>query len=483
MKSDRVDRLVLFSAAAILAWQLLLPPVVGLANNGDFHKVIGGFSLAAPAEDEYKFAPILYTFDPSHYFITVFYSTEELLVATAIALNTLVSKTGTFDLRFIGLVHGALYLAALWLALPLLRRLGDRARVFCAALLLLVFGDVLYVSALNSFYMDASALVFFLLTTVSLCRVLAWRRRADTLWFLLFALCFICSKAQHAPLGLLIALMIAIQPSVFLPGLNKWWRLTAIGTLIVAVAFAVNAAPREYRATPLFSQIFYGILPRSHNPSRDFKTLGLDDTYKKYIGMHAYSEGTPLPDPDFDRAFLQQVSSARLLWLYTRSPALTYSLLRDGLSDAGHQRARMGNFDRGAGLPPSAESQSFALWSGLKAKVFDGRGDWYLVYALALGATFSALLFAKRTQLPPGASMAGLALTLMMLAEMCIDILGDPVDSVRHAFVFIAINDIVLIAFVILFCALWRSGRSVTPPRVQGMVGSRLPANATLSTE
>src|SRR5271155_3639173 len=116
MKSDRIDRIVLLSAAAILFWQLFVPPVVGLANNGDFHKVIGGFSLAAPIEDEYKFAPTVYTFDPSHYFVTVFYSTEGLLVAAASGLNTLASKTGTFDLRWIGLVHGALYLAALRLA-------------------------------------------------------------------------------------------------------------------------------------------------------------------------------------------------------------------------------------------------------------------------------------------------------------------------------------------------------------------------------
>jgi hypothetical protein len=482
MKSDRIDRIVLLSAAAILFWQLFVPPVVGLANNGDFHKVIGGFSLAAPIEDEYKFAPTVYTFDPSHYFVTVFYSTEGLLVAAASGLNTLASKTGTFDLRWIGLVHGALYLAALRLALPLLRNLGDRVRIFCAALLLFVFGDALYISALNSFYMDTCALVFFLLTIVSACRVLAWRRRVDTLCFLLFALCFICSKVQHAPLGLLIALTIVVQPSVFLPGLSASWRAIAIGALAAAVIFMLSTPPREYRATPLFSQIFYGILPRSHDPARDIRALGLDDSYKRYIGMHAYSEGTPLPDPGFDQAFLKQVSTWRLVWLYARSPALTYSLLRDGLSDAGRERARMGNFDRAAGLPPSAESRSFALWSGVKAAAFEGRGGWYLAYTLALAAAFNAALLAKRTQLARGIPLAGFTLTLMMLAGLLIGILGDPVDSVRHAFLFLAMNDAVLVAFVILAGAPWRPGRSVTTPRSPETADSRPPANAPPST-
>ena len=41
-----LDQATLLACAAILGYQLLLPPVVGLANNGDFGKAVGLFSLA-----------------------------------------------------------------------------------------------------------------------------------------------------------------------------------------------------------------------------------------------------------------------------------------------------------------------------------------------------------------------------------------------------------------------------------------------------
>jgi hypothetical protein len=39
---------VVVVAAAILGWQLLVPPVVGLANNGDFEKIMGVVGLRYP---------------------------------------------------------------------------------------------------------------------------------------------------------------------------------------------------------------------------------------------------------------------------------------------------------------------------------------------------------------------------------------------------------------------------------------------------
>ena len=38
------------AAAALYAVQLLLPPIVGLANNGDFERVLGPVGLRAAAE-------------------------------------------------------------------------------------------------------------------------------------------------------------------------------------------------------------------------------------------------------------------------------------------------------------------------------------------------------------------------------------------------------------------------------------------------
>ena len=448
-KPDWIDSLTVLVAAAILAWQLFVPPVIGLANNGDFGKVIGGFNLAAPMEDEYKFASTTYSFDPQRHLSFEFYSTQVVLVAAAVALSRLLGNAATFDLRFIGLVHGLLYLAALWIVLPLLRTLDRRARLLCWLLLILVYCDVMYVSELNSFFMDTAAFVFFLLTAGFVCRILKWKRRWDIFWFVVCCLCFIDSKTQHAPLGLLIALLVAIRPSVFLPDIPKALRLGLITALLAMVAFSWKAAPADYAINPLFTDVFYGIMPRVRDPARELRALGLDESYQKYVGMHAYSDSKLSADTIFVHAFLGKVSTSRLALYFVKHPALAYTLVVRGLSEAGRQRVFMGNFDRSIGRPAFAESYGFSILSSMKRRMFEQHGLLYLIYTLLLGTIFSLLLFIRRRQFAAGFAEAGWTMVAMMIAAMLIADLGDSLDFVRHSFVFIGINDTVLVALVI----------------------------------
>src|SRR5438270_5821558 len=109
---DRIDKGVLILAGAILCFQLFLPPVTGLANNGDFGKLIARFNLGAPFEDEFRYAPIKYNFDPKYHYDSGVYSSELMFVATALGLHALISPTSSFDIRWIGAIHSGVFLLA-----------------------------------------------------------------------------------------------------------------------------------------------------------------------------------------------------------------------------------------------------------------------------------------------------------------------------------------------------------------------------------
>ena len=60
------------AAAAILCYQLILPPVVGLADNGDFGKVIGRFDLHGKVYRPGHFIDTVYEFDPERRWVSEF---------------------------------------------------------------------------------------------------------------------------------------------------------------------------------------------------------------------------------------------------------------------------------------------------------------------------------------------------------------------------------------------------------------------------
>jgi len=153
--------------AAIVLYQLMIPPVVSLGNNGDFGKVSGHFAIGYPPDVEARYAPVKFQHAKRYDYHSEFRSSETMLAAVAAGLSSLLAKSGDFDIRCIGAVHAALFLAAIFLLLPVLAHFfGPRARIAILAAIALVFGDVMYVSVFNSFYMDAAAMVFLALAVV-----------------------------------------------------------------------------------------------------------------------------------------------------------------------------------------------------------------------------------------------------------------------------------------------------------------------------
>src|SRR5258708_17663865 len=167
---DRLDWIAVLLAAGLISFVIFVPPVVGLADNGDFVKISGRFDLYLPNQSN-GFADSTYQIDPQHHWRGDVISSEILPAALAVGLNRIFSSR-TFDMRWIGAVHAALYLLAFYLALPLMRGLSVIRRVILMAAIVAILGDVMYVSALSSFYMDTTAWIFLCLGVVLYLRAL-----------------------------------------------------------------------------------------------------------------------------------------------------------------------------------------------------------------------------------------------------------------------------------------------------------------------
>lgn len=435
-------------ASVIVGYQIFVPPVVGLANNGDFGKVIGVFDLTGPVEDENGWADTRYEFNPKKHYWAEFYSSEHVLMAAAVAANTVLSKDGYFDVRAIGLIHGALFLLALYLLWTLLEESPRILRFATCGTVLFCFSDVMYVSYLNSFYMDVAAWLFLSIAAMLYLRLLRWRRPADALWFAVCCAMAITSKAQHAVLGFWLTALVLAAGYPLWPKQRK--RITAFAACIalLGAVWLTKSAPPDYPARGVFTMAFYQILPHSKNLGQTIRDLGLDDSYRRYVGMHSFAEGSPMEDPAFVERFRRRISYGSLAWFYLTHPRDAYMALRLSLNEAGIQRPYLGNFDVHTGYPRFHASRAFAFWSDLKRRTFDHRGPRYFFTFLALAAAVATLLVAQRRTLPRGAVAGGVVLIGMAFTALCVASLADAVDVPRHHLLFYALFDMLIVLLV-----------------------------------
>ena len=245
MRADRIVAAAGAAGAAVLAAQLLVRPIVGLADNGDFSKVMrpAGLAYLEPEPARYfrwassKFAFAAPRPDPDGY-----RTSETVLARSATAASGLVGAS-LFDIRALGALHAALLLLGLALGIAATRDLAPAARWTAAILLVLVFTDVAYAAPLNSLYGQAASLVFFLVTAGITALAI---RRGDLsgAWlaaYFVAAALFVCSKPQEALQAPLLAALGAA-----LAGGGTRRRATAIVLAVLLLGVAIV----YFRATP-----------------------------------------------------------------------------------------------------------------------------------------------------------------------------------------------------------------------------------------
>lgn len=444
MRRTQLDTIGFLLIAGIVFYQSMLPPVVSLGNNGDFGKVLGHFSLGSPVQFQHNFAPVKFRFDPAFTYHAAFRSSEIPLAAAAIGLSSVLSKTGEVDIRTVGIIHGGIFLLAVYLLIPVLGHFADpKVRFMILVAIGATFCDVMYVSVFNSFYMDASALVFLLLTVVLFLRSLLWQRPADLIGFVIASLFLVTAKPQHAAVVIPLAILIVCYRKLCPLPVAPW---IVIAVLTAAASWTGFSLPPDYVRISMYDVIFAGLLPDSPSPPDEIREFGLERADARFTGSTAYWPSGGFGDAAFVARFAERVHSPTLLRYYLRHPARAFKLLLRDLDDAGNMRPVNGNFDPGEGLPPWAQSHAFEQWSALKKLWFANHGRRYLWFTIASAGMLllRAGLSDFRSRWFPAAGCLVMALTV----EMSITSFADATEAARHFTIFSALLDVCLLVLL-----------------------------------
>jgi len=390
----RFEAVVLGLIAAALVYQLMIPPMVGLADNGDFHRVTSPLGLTHTLEDDaemylgYVDGKYRHVHPGYWHFVTA----ETFFAMLAIGVSKIVSKDGLFDIVTMGVVHSIFFLAAIALILGAGRRYGSTAKYALGVALILVTTEVGYVAYFNSFYMATAALL-------ALCLVMAFALRAmqaegSLKWLLAYFIAgalFVTSMSQTAPLAVFLAgFGLLLSPSR-LPRLNKAVApALALALCVVAAVSYRLGSPRSYKNLILWDSVFLNIIPNSPDAKADLTALGLDKRWIRYSGRPGLIDPGELP---FDAMRRDVGGPSGVLLFYATHPDRRYAQLRRCAERAFQLRVDyLGNFEKDAGLPPRAKSQAFALWSDLRLKLVP-QSHRLLFIGLFFGAIFTGSLF------------------------------------------------------------------------------------------
>jgi len=438
-------------AAVMLSCQLFLPPIVGLADQGDFGRMVGRFGYrAADGSVEYgfltrKFVPDSNSRQRQYEQI----NSEYIFTGAAVVLNKVISKDGSLDLTMIGIVHVLAFLAAFyWLlrAIP-----PARWGLLIWILALLILTDVGYAAYWNSFYAEPASCIFFVLLlaeSIAICGTEEVSSALAVRWAL-WAILFVMAKPQNAPVGILLAIL----------ALRLRGRVAIGSSLAIAgaAAFMIMTAPLPNKWSSTYDQVFMAILPESKNPAHDAQVLGLPADWLKYSGTGAWTQGTNFYEGVKSGVIGKTITHGSIIRFYALRPARIWRRAKRVLPVAFSLRPEFcGNFERSAGRPADTKSQTFNLWSRFHEIVLTACGKLILI-ALLLCPVFSVaawLRWPSRRRIIEFFGVLGVSCLLSFLVAVC----GDAWDNVKHLFLFNLLLDTWMVSGIAI---LFQSARKV----------------------
>jgi hypothetical protein len=436
------------AAAAILVYQLRIPPIVGLADQGDFIRTIGRFGYGPQHKGSLEYAFVEPKYIPDLQYRNRDWeqaNSEYLFVGAALMLNKLVSKDGALDITVAGFVHLLAFLAAFARLLWVTRRARPRALLWIGALVALT--DVGYAAYLNSWYAEPASCIFFMLLLAEAVEIGGAREAtmAAVLRWSLWSVLWILAKPQNAPIGLVVGLF-TLRLATWT--LSQRARLAAIAggcAMLACAVFNVAGMPRYGRQANTYGMIFSGILAESKNPQADLRALGLDPQLARYAGTGAWSPETCYPQMAASGA-LTRVNTFTVLRFYLLRPARMWRRLHSALPRAASLRLTgYGNFEPSAGLPPKTLSNAFSLWRGFHESALAPGGKW-IFFGLAVWPLLAAWRWLRS-----GDNLRRRHIELVILLPLCClsalltAVYGDAFDMTKHLYLFNLLLDTCLL--------------------------------------
>ena len=377
LKKFKLEFAVAGAVLLILSSILLLRPIIGVADNGDFARIMnstGLFYLSDGSTDRYfGFVNRLYGIGYAIPFGGGYLSTELPLVLLAIYMCKSVLGTDLFDIRFLAVIYILVLAAAIFFTARCCRKYAGFFSLIPAILIVIIFCDIGYISYFNSLYGEPVSLVFLLLMA-GMASMLAIGEKPAIWMLILFcvgAFFFAGAKVQNSPAGLLVALL-----CIRLAWLreDKAWKITsfvaAVSIAVVSLACYASVS-KDIKVCNKYQTVFYGILKGSPDPAGDLEELGLDPSLAVLAGTNYFMENYPIDirTAEFKKMLYDKVGYINVAAFYLKHPRRFIEKLELAAENGFKLKQGFGNYEKYPGITYKQTTNTFGFWSDFKMKV------------------------------------------------------------------------------------------------------------------
>lgn len=444
----------------ILSSILLISPITGIADNGDFARIMnstGLYYLSDVHTDRYfGYVNRLYGMGSIIPMGGGYLSTGIPLVLLAVNICKSLSSIGLifFDIRFLATIYIIVLSASLYLISKGIRILSGIFAFGCSLLAVIIFCDTGYTAYFNSLYGEPVTFVFLLLMAGAALIMANTARPA--LWMLIVfctgALFFAGAKVQNSPAGILAALL-----CIRLVWLRKdsAWRRISIAAAAAAVSVSLVcyvSVSKDIKICNKYQTVFYGILKDSPDPAKDLVELGLDPSLAPLAGTNYFMKSYPIDirNEGFKEMLYDRISYIDILTFYIKHPGRFIDKLGISAVNGFRLKQGFGNYEKYTGIEYKQTSDVLSFWSDFK---MDSLPHSLLFIAVYFSAVFLLLIYEyKKAKSPEKRFFIEfmMAVALIGVMQFILPVMADgEADLSKHLFLFNLSFDVLFAAMLV----------------------------------
>ncbi|EES49625.1 hypothetical protein FDA33_16160 [Clostridium botulinum] len=383
LKLDKINYplIAFFLVLIIGSLTLFIHPIIGMADNGDFYRVMnksGAYHLNKNSNEIFLgyFIKDYGIYRYNNDYANLLISTQSIFVKLAIFFDRIFTKDYVLDIRFMSVMFLIIEaMGVYFLIKSLINKLDNsKYKLIIMLVTILIFCDTGYLAYYNSFYGESVNICCFLMSIGLLIYMIEFDKFT---WYNLIAFgissfLFFGAKQQLAPVGILIAFIFIII-GIYIT--NK--RFTKMLSYILAVIFIVSSMvfyksiTGDFKYINIYHSMNRGILLNEDNPDSILEDFNISTQYS-LLQETDFFEEIKLLDPYEEELiddYYEKFSLGRILDYYITHPKAFIKVLKISFKNGYSIRPKViGNYEQSEHKEFGAKSYFFATWSTFKEK-------------------------------------------------------------------------------------------------------------------